>query len=161
MGFCLLFMFLEKQRQIFTFMALHGHGLDWAEQCISLSCLESFLLHPSPPLPGDPLSLQCFHYLNSSRSLQNVFTSLSFEAISCLTLNTELLPSYFMSLFGCIPSFHQDESCTLYAHVEMKSKMPVFDNGIQLSPSHSKYVEVMSHSQNPQDPLKTQKFGCI
>lgn len=61
-----------------------------------------------------------------------------FEAISCLNLSTELLPCYFMSLFGCIPSFHLDEICTSAAHVEMKSKMPVFDNGIQLSPSHSK-----------------------
>lgn len=64
-----------------------------------------------------------------------------FETISCLTLNNELLPCYFMSLLGCIPSFHQGEICSLAAHVEMKNKMPVFDNEIQLSPSHSKYVE--------------------
>lgn len=53
-----------------------------------------------------------------------------------------------MSLLGCVPLFHQDGVCAFSAHVEMKSKMPMLDNGIQRSLSYSKSVGAISQSKS-------------
>lgn len=150
MGFCLLFMFLKKQKKSspsYLCMGMAWTGLN--SEISSLALKVSFCTQVQHCLEIHCLTTALINWALPAVHRMYFLLPASLEAISYLNLSTELLLCHFMSLFGCIPSFLQDELCTSAAHVEMKSRMSVFDNGILLPPSHSRSVEVMSHNQNP------------